>query len=182
MTLRPALRKSEDSKVRTLGGVALLCLPVPDQQPDPMRVLLCSLMVLTLAALGGCQLVYKLPTRQGNVIEQKKLDQLAVGMSREQVRFLLGTPLAADPFNADRWDYLGFYRAPRGTTTERLVSLYFDGNSLSRMEGIDDPASRLGGNTTLEAVVEAEEKQLLEKERAESEAERGLQRPEPGTP
>jgi outer membrane protein assembly factor BamE len=147
-----------------------------------MRVLLCSLMVLTLAALGGCQLVYKLPTRQGNVIEQKKLDQLALGMSREQVRFLLGTPLAADPYNEDRWDYLGFYRAPRGTTTERVVTLYFEGDRLARMEGVDNSSRNLGGNTTLEAVVDAEEKRLLEKERAESEAERGLQRPEPDAP
>lgn len=147
-----------------------------------MRVLLCSLMMASLAALGGCQLVYKLPTRQGNVIEQKKLDQLALGMTREQVRFLLGTPLAADPYNSDRWDYLGFYRAPRGTTTERVVSLYFDGNALTRMEGVSSATGGLSGGTTLEAVVEAQEKQLLEEERAESEANRGLQRPDAETP
>ena len=147
-----------------------------------MRVLLCSLMMASLAVLGGCQLVYKLPTRQGNVIEQKKLDQLALGMTREQVRFLLGTPLAADPYNENRWDYLGFYRAPRGTTTERVVSLYFDGNALTRMDGVSDTAGGLGGSTTLEAVVEAQEKQLLEEERAESEANRGLQRPDADIP
>lgn len=134
-------------------------------------------MALSLSTLGGCQLVYKLPTRQGNVIEQKKLDQLALGMTREQVRFLLGTPLAADPYNNDRWDYLGYYRAPRGTTTERVVTLTFEGDRLAMMEGVESASRDVGGEVTLEAVVNAEEKQLLEQERAESEAERGVQGP-----
>lgn len=72
-----------------------------------------ALATILLVSLTGCQLVYKLPTRQGNFIEQDKLDQLEVGMTPEQVRFLLGTPIAADPYDSNRWDYLGYYRAPR---------------------------------------------------------------------
>lgn len=97
-----------------------------------MRSLLLSLLVL---GLSGCSIIYKLPTRQGNVVEQKQLDQLQVGMSRDQVKFLLGTPIATSPFRTDRWDYFGYYKSPRGQVSTRTVSLYFDDNKLARMDG-----------------------------------------------
>jgi outer membrane protein assembly factor BamE len=99
-----------------------------------MRYLLPALLAL---ALAGCELVHKLPTRQGNVIEQKQLDKLQPGMTQEQVRFLLGTPIADSPFRADRWDYTGYYRNPRGKVFQRTVTLYFDDGALVRMEGIE---------------------------------------------
>lgn len=98
-------------------------------------VLLLSLMVL---GLSGCSIIYKLPTRQGNVIEQRDLNKLKPGMTREQVKFVMGTPLAATPFRDDRWDYVGYYRSPRGEVTQRTVSIYFDGNTLARLEGAED--------------------------------------------
>lgn len=98
-----------------------------------MRVFL---IVVLGFSLGACQLIYKLPTRQGNVIEQKQLDQLALGMTKDQVKFLLGTPIAASPFRDDRWDYLGYYKSPRGQASSRTVSLYFTDGKLSQMEGI----------------------------------------------
>ena len=97
-----------------------------------MRLLL---IVLSAAALiSGCQIVYKLPTRQGNVIEQKQLDQLRLGMNREQVEYLLGSPLVSDEFQPGRWDYVSYYRSGAGTEISRTVSLYFDGNILQRMQ------------------------------------------------
>ena len=104
-----------------------------------MRAALCLIVAV---GLGGCNIVYKLPTRQGNVLEQSKLDQVEVGMTREQVQFLLGTPLAASPFTDDRWDYLGYYRSPRGSTARRLVTLHFDGNELVSAEGIVPPSKQ----------------------------------------
>ena len=100
-----------------------------------MRVLLLSLLVL---GLSGCQIIYKLPTRQGNVIEQRDLNKLKPGMTREQVKFVMGTPLAATPFRDDRWDYVGYYKSPRGEVTQRTVSVYFDGNQLARLEGAEE--------------------------------------------
>ena len=91
--------------------------------------------VLLLLSLSACELVYKLPTRQGNVIEQKELDQLQLGMTRDQVRFVLGTPIAASGLREDRWDYFGYYKPPRGKAFTRTVSLYFNGDTLARMEG-----------------------------------------------
>ncbi len=98
-----------------------------------MRSILISLLVLGLA---GCGIIYKLPTRQGNVIEQKQLDKLQVGMTKDQVRYLLGTPIAADPFRPDRWDYFGYYKSPRGQVSTRTVTLYFADNKLSQMDGV----------------------------------------------
>jgi outer membrane protein assembly factor BamE len=99
-----------------------------------MRYVLLSLLAL---GLTGCSIIYKLPTRQGNVIEQKQLDQLQVGMTRDQVKFLLGTPIATSPFRAERWDYFGYYKSPRGQVSSRTVSLYFDDNKLARMDGAE---------------------------------------------
>lgn len=98
-----------------------------------MRLILMSLLVF---GLSGCSIVYKLPTRQGNVIDQKQFDLLKVGQTREQVKFLLGTPIATSPFRTDRWDYFGYYKDPRGKVSSRTISLYFDADKLTRMEGV----------------------------------------------
>lgn len=102
-----------------------------------MRFLLLALLA---ASVCGCNIIYKLPTRQGNVIEQKELDKLMVGMSRDQVRFVLGTPMASNGLQSDRWDYLGYYKSPRGKTFNRVVNLYFEGDSLARIVGAEAPA------------------------------------------
>ncbi|MFT4045324.1 MAG: outer membrane protein assembly factor BamE [Solimonas sp.] len=95
-----------------------------------------ALFIVSAAlALSACSIIYKLPTRQGNVIEQQQLDQLKTGMTHEQVHYLMGTPIAASAFLPDRWDYVGYYKSPRGDVTERIVSLYFEGDSLARMDG-----------------------------------------------
>ena len=98
-----------------------------------MRSILISLLVFGLC---GCGIIYKLPTRQGNVLEQKQLDQLTLGMTRDQVKFLLGTPIATDPFRGERWDYFGYYKSPRGQVSSRTVTLYFTDNKLSQMDGV----------------------------------------------
>ena len=102
-----------------------------------MRFLLTAATAAALGlSLSACSLVFKLPTRQGNILEQKQLDQLKVGMTREQVTYLMGTPIAASPFRADRWDYLGYYKSPRGVESTRTVTLIFEKDTLARMEGI----------------------------------------------
>lgn len=122
-----------------------------------MRVLLLGLMALSVA---GCGLIYKLPTRQGNVIEQNKLDQLKPGMTKEQVRFLLGTPIATSPFRDDRWEYIGYYKSPRGQVSSRTVKLYFNGEQLARMDGVER-SSAAGVNDTpdLETIRRQEDKE-----------------------
>jgi outer membrane protein assembly factor BamE len=104
-----------------------------------MRILLLGLLALSLSA---CSLLYRLPTRQGNVIDQRDLAKLEVGMTRDQVKYVMGTPVAGNPFRDDRWEYFGYYKSPRGEVTTRTVSLYFDsGNRLSKMEGIEQASA-----------------------------------------
>jgi len=128
------------------------------------------LIVVAVLGLSACTLAYKLPTRQGNVIEQKQLDQLKTGMTREQVRFLLGTPVAASPFEDRRWDYLGYYRSPRGEVSSRVVSLHFEGDKLARMDGIEAPAQGSAlENPDVNTVIRQEKKEASEDSRRESE-------------
>ena len=123
-------------------------------------VVLAALLPLSLAA---CELVYKLPTRQGNVLEQKDLDKVTLGMTREQVRFLLGTPLAATSMQSDRWDYFAYYKPPRGTAFSRTVSLWFEGDKLARMEG----AEPLPGATSPNSQALKDEKKAAQEESRE---------------
>jgi outer membrane protein assembly factor BamE len=97
-----------------------------------------KLLFATLLAIAasGCGVLYKQPIYQGNLIEKKAADQLQVGMSRQQVQALLGTPSVADPFHHDRWDYVASERTGRmGHTQVKDLTLWFQGDSLSRWEG-----------------------------------------------
>ncbi|AOY00008.1 outer membrane protein assembly factor BamE [Jeongeupia sp. USM3] len=90
--------------------------------------------------LSGCGVMnwltpYKLDIPQGNEVTADLVGQLKPGMTRAQVRFLLGTPLLTDPFHANRWDYV--YSDARGGTLEqkKTFAVFFDGDSLTRWEG-----------------------------------------------
>ena len=111
---------------------------------------LIAALCLALLALSGCSTegdrklpgVYRVDVQQGNVIEQEMIDKLRPGMDRNQVRFVMGTPAIADPFHADRWDYL-FTKSEGGRTRQqRHVTLYFTNDKLSRVEGDVVPGVR----------------------------------------
>ncbi|MBN8440567.1 MAG: outer membrane protein assembly factor BamE [Thauera sp.] len=78
---------------------------------------------------------YKIDIRQGNYVDQEMVAQLKKGMSREQVRFVLGTPLIVDAFRNDRWDYVYRFRPGRGEPTQRVISVYFENDRLVSVEG-----------------------------------------------
>jgi outer membrane protein assembly factor BamE len=97
------------------------------------RLLLLALACLFLA--GGCNLIYKQNIQQGNALEQEDLDELEIGMTKNQVSFLLGTPAISDPFNHDRWDYISTFSRRGGDPVRRLVSLEFENDRLAKMTG-----------------------------------------------
>jgi len=132
-----------------------------------------AVLLALLLPLCACELVYKLPTRQGNVIEQKELDALEIGMNRNQVKFLLGTPIAASAFRNDRWDYVGYYKNPRGKVFSRTVSLYFEGDNLVRMEG-QKVAAQGDATPDLEAIEKEEKKAATEEERSKEKTDSGI--------
>lgn len=93
-----------------------------------------TLMVATLL-LAGCGIVYRQPVFQGNLLESKNVAQLTEGMTRQQVYSLLGSPPIADPFHQGRWDYTATERRRVGDTEIKTLTLWFDGDSLTRWEG-----------------------------------------------
>lgn len=79
---------------------------------------------------------YRIEIQQGNFLSQEMVSQLKLGMSKDQVRFVLGTPLITDSFHADRWDYV-FRRqkANSNVLEQRKLAVFFDDGKLKRIEG-----------------------------------------------
>jgi outer membrane protein assembly factor BamE len=98
---------------------------------------LCSIALTSITACGfiGFPGVYKINVEQGNIIDQEKVDKLQIGMSRRQVRFILGTPLIEDTFNPDRWDYVHTIRNGKNSILDQRLTVFFDGDKLARIEG-----------------------------------------------
>ncbi len=103
------------------------------------KLLLTSLTLTGLLALAGCSFpgVYKIDIQQGNVVTQDMIDQLRPGMTRKQVRFIMGNPLLTDTFHANRWDYLYSIQPGGGQRLQERVSVNF---------GADDQLVSLSGD------------------------------------
>jgi outer membrane protein assembly factor BamE len=100
--------------------------------------------VLLLMLLGGCFLVpHKIEVQQGNYVDQQMIDKLKPEMTRSQVRFLLGTPLIADVFHPERWDYVYLTGRAGDVKRERRVTVVFEGERLVRIEGDVVPSERM---------------------------------------
>ena len=78
---------------------------------------------------------YRIDVRQGNFVTQEMVAQLKPGLSREQVRFILGSPLVADMFHVERWDYVYRFRPGRGEAQQRRLAVFFQDNKLTRVTG-----------------------------------------------
>lgn len=88
---------------------------------------------MTTLLLSGC--VYRLTVQQGNLVDADKVEQIAIGMTRKQVRFLLGSPMVDDPFHEERWDYIYYVRQGRKDPYEKhWITVYFAGNSVERID------------------------------------------------
>src|ERR1700741_478514 len=131
------LLASNSSRILRRGSVAL----------RPMSFRLCTVLIgchympmsrpllplLLAAALPACSWVpripgitpYRIEVQQGNFVSQEMLSQLKPGMSKEQVRLTMGTPLLADAFHADRWDYIYTREAPNGKRESRKLAVFF---------------------------------------------------------
>ena len=115
-----------------------------------------ALVSATLAALllSGCQALqstdsfmgfitpYRIDIVQGNVVTKEQAALLKPGLSRTQVRDIVGTPLLADPFHADRWDYLFTLRRPNAAPQRRSVVILFENDLVKTVEAPDLPSER----------------------------------------
>ena len=128
------------------------------------KLLLTSFTFVGLIALAGCSFpgVYKIDIQQGNVVTQDMIDQLRPGMTRPQVRFIMGNPLLADTFHADRWDYLYSLQPGGGERQQERMSVIFNSNdqlvSLSGdfMPGVSRDEAILGKDTGTNVTAPAE--------------------------
>ncbi len=101
-----------------------------------------SLLLAALILLGGCAGdripgVYRIDIQQGNVVSQDAVNQLTPGMSKRQVRYIMGSPMIVDVFHQDRWDYYYSFNpgSGEGEAEQRHLVLYFQNDQLARLEG-----------------------------------------------
>ncbi len=124
----------------------------PVRVPLAARIALCA---LGAAALAGCQSLqssdsflgvitpYKVEVVQGNVVTKEQAEFVKPGMSRSQVRDVLGSPLVTDPFHGDRWDYVFTIRRQGAEPQLRRVVVRFDGEALKAIDtGGELPSER----------------------------------------
>lgn len=107
-----------------------------------------TLIIVAILALSGCSTLnpanwhaYRMDIQQGNLVTQDAVAQLKPGMTRAQVRFILGTPLLSDMFNTNRWDYKYQYFKGYQEVDNKLLTVYFDGDRLVKIEGDAMPSS-----------------------------------------
>jgi outer membrane protein assembly factor BamE len=102
------------------------------------KIVLLTLILLT-PVLSACT-TYKMDIRQGNFVTPDMREKLKSGMTKQQVRYVLGTPMVNDPFHGNRWDYV--YRLERGgkMIESQNMTLYFEGDNLTRIVDGNQPA------------------------------------------
>lgn len=89
-------------------------------------------VLLIGAIIQGC--VYRVDVQQGNLLEDYDVEAVQVGMTRSQVRFLLGTPVVSDSFHHDRWDYIYYFRQGRSRNADRSwLIVYFEGDRVKEI-------------------------------------------------
>ena len=103
-------------------------------------------LVLLSTLLASCSYLsspvlspYKMDIRQGNYVTPEMREKLKLGMSKQQVRYVLGTPMVSDAFHGNRWDYI-YSLEQRGEVVEKQrLTLYFEGDNLVRMDDGSQP-------------------------------------------
>lgn len=112
------------------------------------KVLIYTFVMLCIATLTGCgstsrsssRLIsfpgaYKIDVQQGNVITQKMVNQLRPGMTRNKVRFVMGSPLLEDSFNKNRWDYVYSLQPGGKERSQRVLTIFFKDDGISSISG-----------------------------------------------
>jgi outer membrane protein assembly factor BamE len=128
-------------------------------------------MAAIAAALAGCSsgkwgFPYKAPVQQGNWITSEQVALLRPGMTREQVRFVLGSPTLTSVLHADRWDYPYYYKPGYGSTQERKFTVWFQDDKVVRWQGDKQPDVQPFQQETAQAKAAAEAQAQLDAEAA----------------
>lgn len=94
------------------------------------------ILILLSLMLASCMTPYKMDIRQGNYVTPEMREKLKIGMTKPQVRYVLGTPTINDAFHGNRWDYV--YRLEHGgkVVDKQNLILYFEGDNLTRIDDV----------------------------------------------
>jgi outer membrane protein assembly factor BamE len=124
------------------------------------RILFATVAVSLLAGCGSFDNIgrrvgttftpYKVEVVQGNFISREQVQALQPGMSRDQVRQLLGTPLVSSLFHSDRWDYVFTLRRQGVDPQQRHLAVFFKGDAMERVEGGENMPSESEFVSTLD--------------------------------
>ena len=110
-----------------------------DLRMKKLLIIMTCIASLSTTACSRYHLTHKIDVQQGNVITQDEVNQLEPGMSRRQVQYVMGSPMIADVFHQDRWDYIYMFQPGYGEMLEERVTLYFENDQLSRVSGTLHP-------------------------------------------
>lgn len=102
------------------------------KQPFKNNIILISLSLIAIVSLISCSSLspYKVPILQGNIFEEKDIEKLTEGLTKEQVQFIFGTALIQDPFHSSRWDYYYSIRVGNELLDESKLSIFFNKENL----------------------------------------------------
>lgn len=113
-----------------------------------MRPMLLSLLLVLLSGCGGDPFwlprAHKITIQQGNLLTERQVEAVQVGMDQASVRTLLGSPIANTPMHIDRWDYL-YTQAPAGAAVEaKRVAIFFEDNAVAKIDSnIEDTSGEI---------------------------------------
>ena len=98
------------------------------KQPIKISPIRISLSLIAIISLISCSSLspYKVPILQGNIFEEKDIEKLEEGLTKEQVQFIFGTSLIKDPFHSSRWDYYYSIRVGNELLDESKLSIFFN--------------------------------------------------------
>ena len=107
-------------------------------------------VVALCCLIAGCSWVpswgvYKIDINQGNFVTQEVVEKLKAGQTKSQVRLILGTPLVADAFHADRWDYVYRFESGGKVLEQRQFTVQFKDDKLEKWTGSEMPVSPIRG-------------------------------------
>ena len=101
-----------------------------------VRIRQIAIILCAAAVLGSAGCVHRIDIQQGNFLKPEDIERVTVGMTRVQVRALLGTPMVADPFTDERWDYVYYFkRGHLQKAVRRHFIVFFDeADEVARIE------------------------------------------------
>jgi len=104
-----------------------------------LLILIVSILSVFVTACSNYIPAYRIDVQQGNILAQKDIDQIKVGMDKRKIQYILGSPAIADPFHANRWDYNYTFQPGRGKFEKRNITLYFERDLLIKTSGSLQP-------------------------------------------